>query len=280
MNRIDYIFGELDRKKEKALIPYVCCGDPTVAFTEELVVKLAESGADLIELGVPYSDPVADGPTVQKASVRALAGKITLDKIFSLAARVRQKTQIPLLIMTYYNPVYVMGVDHFIEQGRAAGVDGLIIPDLPLEEAGPVQEALEKKGMNLIFLATPTSTSDRLKKIARLAQGFIYCVSVTGVTGARQDISDQLSLLVKRLRQETRIPLAAGFGISGPENARKAAALADGVIVGSALIDRMEQSLTQHPEDYHRAMKEGCSFVKTLKSELRRGEAVQLAGRF
>lgn len=268
MNRIEDVFRELGRSKQKALIPYVCCGDPNIEFTEEMVVKLAESGADLVELGVPYSDPVADGPTVQKASVRALAGKITLDQIFFLAERIRKRTQIPLLIMTYYNPIYVTGVEIFVQKAAAAGIDGLIIPDLPLEEAGPVQDALEVNGMNLIFLATPTSTDERLKKIAQIAQGFIYCVSVVGVTGARSDISHQLSDLVHRLRGETVVPLAAGFGISGPENAKKAAALADGVIVGSALIDKIEQSLCLDPGDDAKAVREACLFIRKLKDSM------------
>lgn len=269
MNRIARVFQELDQRKEKALIPYVCCGDPHIAFTEELVVRLAQSGADLVELGVPYSDPVADGPTVQKAAVRALAGKITLDQIFSLAERIRKRTPIPLLIMTYYNPVYVTGAELFVEKAAAAGADGLIIPDLPLEEAGPVQDALKRKGMNLIFLATPTSTEERLKKMVQMAQGFIYCVSVTGVTGARENISHQLSSLVHRLRKETTLPFAAGFGISGPENAKQAAALTDGVIVGSALIERIAHSLYADPGDEEKALKEACLFIGELKKAMK-----------
>lgn len=243
MNRIDKVFKELQSKEEKALIAYISCGDPSLDFTEELVPLLADSGADLIELGIPYSDPVADGPTIQRASGRALAGGVTLEKILSMAKRLRKRTQVPLIMMTYYNPVYVAGLDSFVEKAALAGVDGLIIPDLPVEEAHTLKMAADKKNVHLIFMAAPTSTPERIARIAELSRGFVYCVSVAGVTGARDTTSYGLEGFLDKIRQHTELPLCVGFGISGPGTAREAVKHADGVIVGSSLIERIEQAL-------------------------------------
>lgn len=263
MNRIDAVFNDLRKSQGKAVIPYVTCGYPSLDFTKELISVLAEAGADLIEIGVPYSDPVADGPTIQKASARALTAGITLDKIFRLVEEVRGKCQVPLIMMTYYNPIYVTGVENFIKKAAAAGVDGLIIPDLPVEEAGHLNEVAERSGLRTIFLVAPTSTSERIEKIAGISRGFIYCVSVTGVTGARKEVSEGLEDFLKRIRLRTELPLAVGFGISGPETARQAAEYADGVIVGSALIQKIDENVAG--EDYSKALQEAAAFIKELK---------------
>lgn len=264
MNRIDGVFAALRKKGEKALIPYVTCGDPDIKFTEKLVSVLADSGADMVELGIPYSDPVADGPTIQKASVRALKGGVTLENIFALAERLRKKIEIPLIIMTYYNPVYVMGVENFVKKAAAAGMDGLIIPDLPLEEACQLKTLADNNGINLIFLVAPTSTKERIQKISQMARGFIYCVSVAGVTGARQKVSNSLESFLNRIRIQTSLPLAVGFGISSPDTARKASQHADGVIVGSALIERLEKNINNS----HQALKEASDFIRNLKKAI------------
>ena len=268
MNRIDKVFKKLDEKKEKALIPYVSCGDPSLEFTEKLVLALAESGADMVELGVPYSDPVADGPVIQRASSRALAGGVTLEKIFSLAKSLRERTQIPLIMMTYYNPVYVIGVDRFVEQAVLSGIDGLIIPDLPLEEVLCLKKAADANDVNLIFLVAPTSTSERIKNIATLSRGFIYCVSIAGVTGTRQTTSSGLDNFLNRVRQHTELPLCVGFGISGPETARKSAQYSDGVIVGSSLIEKIEENMQKHPNDTDKAIDVASCFIKNIKEAI------------
>jgi tryptophan synthase alpha chain len=268
VNRIDKVFGQLRQEGKKVLIPYVSCGDPHLKFTEELVLGLAENGADLIELGVPYSDPVADGPTIQKASTRALAEGVTLEKIFSLVERLREKTSIPLIMMTYYNPVYVKGVENFLKRAGEAGIDGLIIPDLPVEESENLKDVAENYGLNLIFLVAPTSTPERIKKIVNMARGFIYCVSVTGITGARKELGGELASFLKVVQAHTSLPLAVGFGISGPDMARKAAGLADGIIVGSALIERIEKNIEHNGFNYGKALEEAITFVGDLKTAI------------
>jgi len=266
LNRIDNVLDMLHKKNEKALIPYVSCGDPSLEFTEQLATILAESGADIIELGVPYSDPVADGPIIQRASGRALAGGVTLEKIFSLVKRLREKTQVPLIIMTYYNPVYVTGVENFIARAASVGIDGLIIPDLPLEEAGYLKKAADSNNINLILLVAPTSSPERIKRIAQLSKGFIYCVSVTGVTGTRQSTSGGLEDFLDQVRLQTKLPLAVGFGVSGPDTARKMANKADGVIVGSAIIQKIEENVQKG--DTLKALEEAVSFINTLKKAI------------
>lgn len=266
MNRIEQVFQKLNRDNNKALIPYVSCGDPDLEFTEKLIPVLEEGGADIIELGVPYSDPVADGPTIQKASLRALEAGINLEKIFSLAERLSKKSRVPLVLMTYYNPIFVTGVDNFINRAHAAGIDGLIVPDLPPEEASYLKEAADNKGLSLTFLIAPTSTNERIQKAAGVSSGFVYCVSVTGVTGARQGLSKQLESFISRARQQTQLPLAVGFGISNSETARQAAAYADGVIVGSALINIIEESMAENNRS--KALEEAFFFVKELKEAI------------
>jgi len=267
LNRINQVFDKLRQKGQKALIPYLSCGYPSLEFTEKAVPVLAKTGADLIELGVPYSDPVADGPTIQRASIKALSGGVTLEKIFSMAGRLRSKTDVPLIMMTYYNPVYVTGVETFIEKAVKNGIDGLIIPDLPVEEAGYLHKIMEGKHINSIFLVAPTSTAARIKQIAYLCRGFIYCVSVTGVTGARAIISDRLEGFITNIRRQTNLPVAVGFGISGPDTARQAARYADGVIVGSALIEKIEEGIAESG-DFTQAIDAASAFIGDIKAKL------------
>jgi len=236
MNRIDKKFKELRREKKKAFIAYITAGDPDLATTERMVVALEDSGVDMIELGVPFSDPLADGPTIQAASYRALKKKVTLKKIFGMVERLRKKTEVPLVFMTYYNPVLKYGVDRFFLSCRASGVDGVIIPDLPYEEAKETARSGMSNYVATIFLVAPTSTPERIAKIAGLSRGFIYYVSLTGVTGARASLPAEIASNVRRIKSVTDKPVAVGFGISNPEQARNVAKTADGVIVGSALV--------------------------------------------
>lgn len=263
-NRITSTFERLAREDEAALIPYFTVGFPTLAATLQLVQVAAESGADLIELGVPFSDPVADGATVQRASEAALRNGVTLADCLKLAADVRAAggaaADVPLLFMSYYNPLHRYGLDRFAADCATAGADGLIIPDLPPEEAVDLKVACGRYGLDLIFLVAPTSTGERLARVADMASSFVYCVSLTGVTGARTSLGGSASELVARARRHTSLPLVVGFGISRPEHVAEVAAIADGAVVGSALIDLIERqpesALAQPVADYIRSLKE------------------------
>lgn len=236
MNRIDKKFKELKRRGKKAFIAYVTAGDPNLSVTREIVLSLEKSGVDIVELGIPFSDPIADGPTIQAASHRALSGGVTLKKVFSMMGPLRKATQIPIAFMTYYNPVLKYGIKKFIRDCGIKGVDGVIIPDLPFEEAGELIRVSKRSGVASIFLAAPTSTKKRIKDIAKNSMGFIYYVSLTGVTGARKKLSVQAVSNVKIIKSMTKKPVAVGFGISTPDQARSIARMADGVIVGSAIV--------------------------------------------
>jgi tryptophan synthase alpha chain len=242
-NRIDAAFDRLRCSGGKGLITFITAGDPDYEATASLVLAMEQAGADLIELGVPFSDPMADGPVIQKASMRALSGGTTLAGILGLVRRLRERTQIPLLLMTYYNPVLYYGLAAFAAEAAAAGVDGLIVPDLPTEESGPLLLELEPRGLYLIPFAAPTSTPERLARIARdgsgasgQAGGFVYCVSLTGVTGARQGLPPGIEEFMERVRTHTARPLAIGFGISTPQQAALMSRLGNAVIVGSAIV--------------------------------------------
>lgn len=269
MSKIAQTFSKLKEEGKKALIPYISCGDPNLNFTKELVLKMAQNGADLIELGIPYSDPVADGLTIQKASLRALEAGITLEAIFQLVSQLRQETDIPLLFMTYYNTIYKTGLEKFVLRAALVGIDGLIVPDLPLEEAKPLKEMTDKYNLDLIFLVAPTSTDTRIEKIAQLARGFIYCVSVTGVTGSRQVVASDLQDFLQRVRLRTSLPLAVGFGISSPETAREVVSLADGAIVGSSVIERIEKNLSCIEKQPEIVIKEVCDYLQSLKEAMK-----------
>lgn len=222
-------------KHGKAFIPFVTAGDPNLEVTKEIILAMEKAGADLIEIGIPFSDPVAEGVVIQAADERALKAGTTTDKIFDMVAKVRKESNIPLAFMTYINPVYVYGVDKFCKKAAELGVDALIIPDVPYEEKNEVAPFCDKYGIDLISLIAPTS-HDRIKTIAKEAQGFVYCVSSMGVTGVRQKITTNLGEMTSLVREVTNVPAAIGFGISTPQQAQEMAQYADGVIVGSAIV--------------------------------------------
>ena len=240
INRIDKTFKILRARREAALIPYVMAGDPSLEKTGELVIEMAQQGADIIELGVPFSDPIADGPTIQRASQRALKDKASLSRILLLVADLRKRTQVPIVLMTYYNPVFKFGEERFVEEAIASGVDGLIIPDLPPEEGHTLISYSKRFNLDTIFLLAPTSTKERIKKIASASSGFIYYVSITGITGARLDDIQEVKGRIDEIRGNTTKPISVGFGISDPEQAANIARFADGVVVVSAIINKIE----------------------------------------
>lgn len=239
--RVDELFRRLKAEGRLGLFLYVTVGFPDPTACWELARLALDSGADLLELGIPFSDPLADGATIQRASHRALAAGVRPDHALELAARLRAAGyEQPLVAMTYLNPVLARGEDRFAAELAAAGIDGLVVPDLPPDEAGPLIAATRRWGLDLVFLVAPNSPADRLEKVAAAASGFIYCVSLTGVTGARDRLPPGLDRFLGRVRAVSRLPLAVGFGISRPEQVRALWGLADAVIVGSGLIDRVE----------------------------------------
>jgi tryptophan synthase alpha chain len=225
----------------KALIAYVTVGYPTVEATLKAVPLLAESGCDIVELGIPFSDPLADGVTIQKSSFHALQNGVTPRLCLEVAEELSHKVNVPLVFMTYYNPVFSYGLEEFCAAGAKSGISGLIIPDLPPDEGSELEAISQKHGLDLIYLLAPTSTEDRIRLVAQRSRGFIYLVSVTGVTGARDRLPADLEAFVTRVRRMTKQPLCVGFGISTPEQASQTAQIADGVIVGSRLIQLMEK---------------------------------------
>lgn len=224
----------------KAFIPFITCGDPDLETTKEIVRAMAANGADLIELGIPFSDPTAEGPVIQGANLRALSGGVTTDKIFEMVRELRKDVALPMVFMTYANVIFSYGADKFIGTCAEIGIDGLILPDLPFEEKGEFDPICQKYEVDLISLIAPTS-ADRIAMIARKAQGFIYIVSSLGVTGVRSEIKTDISSLVKVVRENSAVPCAVGFGISTPEQAAGMAAVSDGAIVGSAIIRLVEK---------------------------------------
>jgi tryptophan synthase alpha chain len=259
MNRIDQKFIELRKAKKKAFIAFITAGDPDLDTTVELVFALEKAGADIVELGVPFSDPLADGPTIQAASYRSLQKGTTLKKILAVVKRIRQRSQVPLALMTYYNPVFHFGEKAFAEQAKAAGVDGVIIPDLPLEEAGDLRRFAMKDGLATIFFVAPTTTPDRLKPVVKAATGFIYYVSVAGVTGGRKAVASEIAKKIRLVKKITDKPVCIGFGVSTPDEARAMSRVADGVIVGSAIVKEIHKNagskgLAAHIETFVAAM--------------------------
>ena len=245
----------------KAFIPFITCGDPDLETTEKIVKAAAEAGADLIELGIPFSDPTAEGPVIQEASLRALNAGTTTDKIFDMVRSLRKDVTVPMVFMTYANVVFSYGAERFISTCQEIGIDGLILPDLPYEEKDEFLPVCEKYGVDLISLIAPTSDS-RIEMIAREATGFIYVVSSLGVTGMRSEIKTDIGAIVEKIRECTDVPAAIGFGISKPVQAAKMAALSDGVIVGSAivkLIGEHGRDAAGYVADYIRSMKEAIS---------------------
>ena len=232
-----------------ALVPYVMAGYPTLPTSEELALALAEAGADVLELGVPFSDPLADGATIQHAGQVALDRGTTLGACLDIAGRLSAKMRTPLVLMGYYNPIFSLGVDRFCTYAAAAGVAGLIVPDLPAEEAGPLAEAAAAHGIELIYLVTPTSPEARIARVARAADktgnGFVYCVSLSGVTGARSSLPDDLPAFLGRVRHHTKLPLAVGFGVSRAEHVARIGEVADGAVVASALLNAVDAAPEQ-----------------------------------
>jgi len=229
--------------KKPAFVAYVTCGDPDLATTRDIVLAAIEAGADAIELGVPFSDPVADGPVIQRASERALKHGTSLAQVLTLAAEIREQAQSTgLILFSYLNPILRMGLDKFCKVARAAGVDGALVTDLPVEEAGAYLAAMQEHDLSPVFLAAPTSPDERLKQIASASRGFVYAVSRTGVTGQRQQLAEDAKKLVKRLRRVTELPIALGFGISTPEQFAEVGEFADAVVVGSAIVETIERN--------------------------------------
>ena len=243
-NRIDLKFRELKRKGKKALIVYLTCGYPNIAATEKLVLELdRKSAVDIIELGVPFSDPLADGPVIQAASSSALKNKIDLRKIFSLVARLRKKTQIPLCLMGYYNPILSFGQAAFIRASVSCGVDGVIVPDLPPEEDRDLIKLAKKNNIATIFFLSPTSPAERIKYISHISSGFIYYVSLTGVTGARKNLAPYVRRNVYAIKRFTGKPVCVGFGLSSAGHISEVFKFADGAIVGSAVVKMIQENL-------------------------------------
>ncbi len=267
-NRIDDAFARLKAKGEKALIAYLMAGDPSLQDTEQLVLSLEQAGADLIELGVPFSDPIADGPVIQQAAERALRSGTSLRKILATVKSLRTKTHIPLVLMAYYNTIHAMGEGIFCRQAVEAGVDGLIVPDMPPEEAEPLRPAAAETGLRLIFLLAPTSTAARRATVARAAGGFVYYVSLTGITGAKLTDHGDVERNVARIKQVSDLPVAVGFGVATPEDAAKVSRLADGVIVGSAIV----KAIDAHHQDARMPERVG-EFVRSLKQAMKPASA-------
>ena len=236
MNRIQKKFSELKKQKKKALIFFLTAGDPNLKKTEELVLEFEKQGADLIEIGVPFSDPLADGPIIQASSYRALKKGTNTEKILSLVKRLRQKSEIPLLLMTYLNPIFHYGLERFAKKAKACGVDGLIVPDLPPEEGRDLERLTRRLGIDLVYLLAPTSVKKRQKMIVSASRGFVYFVSLTGVTGSQSAGAHSIRGVLGSARRMAKIPVCAGFGIRTPKDAKNMAAISDGVIIGSAAV--------------------------------------------
>lgn len=240
MGRIENAFNSLNREGKKGLIPFITAGDPDLQTTEELLFVLSQSGATLIELGVPFSDPMADGPVIQRASERALKRGFGLQQVLDTAARARKRIDTPIILFSYYNPLLQFGLKRIAKAAKDAGIDGVLVTDLTPEEAGEFEAELRVQGLDMIFLIAPTSTDERLKLVARHASGFIYAVSRAGVTGVRSAVSAEAEKLVTRMRQFSSLPIAVGFGISNAQQVADVQRYADAVVVGSALVAEME----------------------------------------
>ena len=253
MSRISAAFNGC----RKAFIAFITAGDPDLQTTEELVFEMERCGADIIELGIPFSDPIAEGSVIQEANLRALSNEVTANKIFDMIKRIRQKSQIPLVFLTYLNPIFKYGYDAFFSKCKETGVDGIIIPDLPFEEQMEVREFSAKYSIDLIPLVAPTS-EDRIKKIAACAEGYLYVVSSLGVTGIRSEIKTDLESIINAAKETAKVPIAVGFGINTPEQANRISKVADGIIVGSAIV----KIIAEHGRDSARHVGE---YVKKMK---------------
>jgi tryptophan synthase alpha chain len=259
MNRIAAFWKE----GKKALVPFVTAGFPKKDITPEIVWALADSGADMVELGIPFSDPLADGPTIQASSQIALQRGVRLLDIFRMAEKIRTRSEIPLLLMGYYNPLFAYGLEKFCRDAAHSGVDGLIIPDLPPEEGGELAKICRPHNLSVVYLIAPTTPAGRIAKIANSSSDFSYCISITGVTGERKNLSTELKDFLLSVRMKTRKPFVVGFGISTPEQVRQLAPYSDGVVVGSALV-----KLILDENDMRAALRRACSLVSQMTGSL------------
>ena len=264
MSRIDEKFAELKTRGEAALIPFITAGDPDLDTTLKIMIALADAGADCIELGIPFSDPTADGPTIQRSSERALKRPISLTGILRLVRKFRESSEAPVVLFGYFNPFYRFGLEKFAREAAKAGADGVLCVDLPPEESGELKRWTDAFGLDLIFLLSPTSDAKRIDRVARTSRGFIYYVSVTGVTGARRSFDDKLRAQVARVRRQSALPVGVGFGISTPQQAAWIAGFADAAVVGSALVERIEKTRRKDKK-----AKQAGAFVAQLKHALR-----------
>ena len=258
MNRIEEKLAQLKEQNKKAFITYMTAGMPDFDKMQEIIRTQEQAGTDIIELGIPFSDPTAEGPVIQEANVRALSGGVTTDKVFDMVAKIRQKTAIPMVFMTYANVVFSYGTEHFIKKAAEVGMDGLILPDVPFEEKEEFDTVCKQYGLDLISLIAPTS-HERITQIAKEANGFVYCVSSLGVTGTRTQITTDIGGMVKLVKAAKDIPCAVGFGISTPEQAKKMAAQSDGAIVGSAIVKICAahgENCVPYVKDYVKSMKD------------------------
>jgi tryptophan synthase alpha chain len=238
----------LDFDNRPSLVAYVTCGDPDLPTTREIILAAIDAGADVIELGVPFSDPVADGPVIQRASERAVRNGTTLEKVLAMAAEIRRRSQVGLIIFSYYNPIFRYGIERFAAVLEEAGVDGALATDLPADEAQEYLRVMRERRLATVFLAAPTSSDNRLRQVVKASTGFVYAVSRTGVTGARQELTDDARRLVKRVRKFTKLPVAVGFGISTPEQFMEVGRFADAAVVGSAIVNTIERNPGKEPE--------------------------------
>ncbi len=264
MTRIEKKFQELKQKKEKALITFITAGDPDFESTTQYIQAIEEGGADIIELGVPFSDPLADGPVIQKSALRALQSGTTLKKIIQMVSQVRENSSIPIILMSSFNPIFRYHEETFVKDAVNSGVDGIIIPDLPPEEAALMNKLSEEAGLNNIFLLAPTSSEDRIQIVSQMSRGFIYYVSLTGVTGTREKLAEDLKENILKIKNITSKPVAVGFGISTPKHAAFAAEIADGAIVGSAIVKIIENR--SKPDQTSNQIRQ---FVRSMKDAIK-----------
>jgi len=265
MSRIGAKFAELKRRCQAALIPFVTAGDPDLKTTLKILCSLEKNGADCIELGVPFSDPTADGPTIQRSSERSLKNGVSLPAILRMVREFRRTSEVPLILFGYFNPFFNYGLERFCKHAASVGVDGILCVDLPPEESGELKQWTDAEGLDLIFLLSPTSGPERVKRVARQGRGFIYYVSVTGVTGARQFLDASLRAQVERVRRATALPVGVGFGISSPKQAARIARFADAAVVGSALIQAIEKT-----QGNAEKLKRAGAFVAEMKRAIQR----------
>jgi tryptophan synthase alpha chain len=267
MTRIAALFDRLQRDGRKGLIAYITAGDPSPDRTPALVAALERGGADLIELGVPFSDPIADGPVIQRAGYRALEAGTTVRKVLDIAAEIRRTSEIPLLLFTYLNPVMRYGIEQLAADAKSAGIDGCLLTDASVEEAASYVDIMRSAGLDTVFLAAPTSTPRRLRLVAEYSTGFVYLVSRTGVTGERDSLSNAVGPLIESMREVTKLPLAVGFGVSTPEHVAEIGKQADAVVVGSAIMRLIEQNAASEAleiklESFARELKHGFQVAK------------------